>query len=393
MNSLGSTWLEILIAYACSGGTLGCADTELKMPTYSQAIKELRQRVRRIAALAFPAAYQGCFTPYGISFVRLHGLGVCTLLSGVQGKLCMSTELRDCINQIIVQVAHNLKHRKAEAVMRGEVRVFPSRFPLRRRTELFHSPPQSISGLGSATIDSNHNSSAPPLPRPSHFLINCPHCATSHDVAHRKLYGSSGWASLLCRCCGRATSARRWKCSCGKTWTACPDHQPQGYACVGALTRYAPRPTTFRKKRHLHQSLRRAHKQCRCALASQQRDNETRSQLQQMCGGVYPPDAVRECKRARVDQAEAASLLTTSALAETADLGQPCSRAVAPRKRRAEHLDSLDSSIESHAASSKRLQVDSIVARARMAAVRRPPSLAPPRQSASIDACISRLLM
>ena len=198
--------------------------------------------------------------------------------------------------------------------MRGEVRVPPYRFPLRRRTDLFHSPPQSMPGLYSATTGSNDNRSPPPLPRPSHFLINCPHCATSHDVAHRKLYGSSGWASLLCRCCGRATSARRWKCSCGETWTACPEHQPQGYACIGALTRHAARLTTICKRTHLHQSLRRAHKRCKRALVSQQRDKVTRSQSQHMLRGGYCSDAVRECKRARVDQTVAASSLASSAL-------------------------------------------------------------------------------
>ena len=222
-----------MVAYACGGGALECADTVLKVPTFHQAIKEFRQRVRRIVGLAFPPAYQSCFSAYGISFVRLNCLGVCTLLPGIQGKLCMSTNLRDRIQHMIVSITHNLKQRKADAVMQGEARVYPSRFPLRRRTDLFHAAPYFTSGVPSTdSVGINHGRQGP-LSRPLSFIIHCPHCGTSVDASNRKLYGSSGWISMPCPRCGKSTSSRAWKCSCEKTWTTCPTHQPHGYSCIG----------------------------------------------------------------------------------------------------------------------------------------------------------------
>ena len=216
-NSLGSSWLELVLAYACAGGTLACADTLLKVPSIHQAIKEFRTRAKRLVQLAFPPEYQNCFGPYGISFVRLSGLGIATLMPGIQGKLCLSDSMRDHICEIVVGIAHNMKLSRVKAAMRGDLRVFPTRFPLRRRTDAFHLTAHSEFQHLCSNLVGSAFAVASAQPRPIYFRIQCPKCASATvDVANRKLYGANGWAALSCPRCGRSTTAKSWKCTCGK---------------------------------------------------------------------------------------------------------------------------------------------------------------------------------
>ena len=152
----------------------------------------------------------------------------------------MSGSLRDQVFRVIVCAAHDLKKLKTEAVFQGHARVVPTRFPLRRRTDIFHSPARSSEGL------STRAGMAQPLPRPSFFYVQCPKCSTQRNVVHTKLYGTRGWTCLLCAHCGRTSSARLWNCTCGKVWCSCPIHHPHGYACIGspsARQRCSKRPS------------------------------------------------------------------------------------------------------------------------------------------------------
>ena len=144
---------------------------------------------------------------------------------------------RDFVYSTIISTTHNMTRAKAVAVMRSELRVFPSRFPLRRRTEMF------LPGVCPSTLQ-HHNfdgtRTRTPMGkvvscrRPSYFYLSCPRCSATLDAANRKLYSSRGWTSLLCNGCGRSAASRRWKCTCGSAWTACQTHRPLGYACIAS---------------------------------------------------------------------------------------------------------------------------------------------------------------
>ena len=230
-NSLGTSWVELFIAYAAHGGSLQCADNVLKTPTINQAVKEFRTRVKRIVILALPPEFHNCFQPYGISFIRLRSLGIATLLPGIQGKLCMSQPLRKYVSTILVSVAHKLPQRRAEAAIDGSHPLHPARFPLRRRLDILHHPPKF------GTADTAGLDAHAVMPKPAYFHISCPHCSTSQNAANRKLHGSTGWLSLPCKRCGKSSRARFWKCTCGVAWTSCSKHQSHGYACVGHVRR------------------------------------------------------------------------------------------------------------------------------------------------------------
>ena len=240
LNSLGTTWLELLIAYAFSGGTLACAAGALKVPTFRQAIKELRSRMRRLVSLALAPQHHDCFAPYGISFVRLACMGVATLLPGIQGKMCLSADMQAAVFELILSITHRMKNAKAKAALRGEVRVFPARFPLRRRADLFQSAPRSCFQHLCAARDVSDGVRQPHYNRPSQFHIWCSKCScASLEVSQRSLYGPRGWASLSCRRCGKSSSAKFWKCACGVAWPTCLVHRSYGYACV---TKSRPHP-------------------------------------------------------------------------------------------------------------------------------------------------------
>ena len=248
MNSLGSTWLEIMIAYAHLGGTLACADHVLKVPSFHQAIKEFRARVRRLVCLALPTAFHACFAPYGISFTRLSTVGVATLLSGIEGKICMTDTLRKHVFGVIVSVTHNIKARQLDSTLQGRMPVWPSRFPLRQRTDIFHIGQRS--NLQELVADGNEPSM--PLTNPASFVIFCQHCSHGMDVAGRKLHGPAGWSSLICKLCGIATTARLWLCQCNCAWPSCPKHMRAGYACLGSRVKVRAKGKRTARKRSLH---------------------------------------------------------------------------------------------------------------------------------------------
>ena len=268
-NNLGTTWLELLIAYACNGGTLHCAEHILNVPTLHQASKEFRMRAKRIVRVAFAPEHQACFAPFGISFVRLNCLGIATLLPGIQGQLCMPAALRDYVFRMLVGSAHKLKPQKIEAVMRGTIRVPPTRLSGRLRMELFHRPHPF--GCTLVTAPSSDSTRANPVDRPAVFFVSCPHCSAKQDVSNRKLYGPSGWTSIVCARCGKSSAARKWGCQCGLAWVACSRHQPEGYACIGNFRRIVgpvvrvlesrleglhDRPRVWRKRKSLRASAR-----------------------------------------------------------------------------------------------------------------------------------------
>ena len=89
-----------------------------------------------------------------------------------------------------------MKPAKAKAAMQGNVRVYPTRFSLRRRADLFHSPVHSsFQHLASANSGLNAMQSSS---RPAHFRLWCPKCsAASLDASARKLYGPRGWTTYI----------------------------------------------------------------------------------------------------------------------------------------------------------------------------------------------------
>ena len=96
--------------------------------------------------------------------------------------------------------------------------------------DLLHTQCRFGSMLCSGFVDCH----APvPVSKPASFFLTCPRCPATMDVAQRKLYGAAGWSSLLCKRCGKCTSARSWLCPCRKAWPSCCVHQPVGFACIG----------------------------------------------------------------------------------------------------------------------------------------------------------------
>ena len=237
-SSLGTSWLELLIAYISQGGTLQCSERLLHTPSYHQCVKEFRARVRRMIALALPPEHHCCFQPYGVSFIRLRPLRIATLVPGVQGRVCMSDDMRSYVSTVLVAAAHKVSLSRAEHAVRRTLPFHPTRFPMRQRVELVHLPPKfgnNVSCLARACEP------LPILAKPAFLHFVCPQCSASQDVANRRLHGSAGWSSLLCKRCGKTSRARLWKCVCGIPWTTCPTHQPHGYACVGNKTSSALR--------------------------------------------------------------------------------------------------------------------------------------------------------
>ena len=169
------------------------------MPTFRQAVREFKMRVKRIVTLAFLPERHGCFNPYGISYIRLRGLGITTLVPGIEGTMCMSTTLRNFVCSTLISVAHKIPQRRADLIVQNALPLHPTRFPMRRRTELFHGARKFGSALTDTIVQN-----APPSPHvtPAFFRISCPHCSALLDAAGRKLYGPAGWASLVCKRCG-----------------------------------------------------------------------------------------------------------------------------------------------------------------------------------------------
>ena len=188
-------------------------------------------RVKSIAALAFPPERQEIFGPYGIAYIRLRGLCIATLVPGIQGTLCMSSALRKYVCSTLVGVAHKLPQNRADLAIQSEMPLHPTRFPLRYRTHLFHGTPKFGTALTDA-IDQLGASTA--HVKPAAFRIACPHCSAILDAAGRKLYGTTGWSSLVCKQCGKASRARKWNCACQKPWVSCSFHHAHGYACIGS---------------------------------------------------------------------------------------------------------------------------------------------------------------
>ena len=341
LNSLGTTWLELVVAYALCGGTLDCASTILKVPTFRQAMIEFRKRMRRLVTIVLAPQYQPCFAPYGISYVRLSCLAVATLLPGIQGKMCMPASLRDSVYGILIGAAHSFKPARVKAALLGDVSVYPNRFPLRKRADLFHSHAHP-------SYKQICHSSTPvfsPPARPAYFRVTCPKCnAASLDVSQRRLYSGRGWASLLCARCGKNSSATQWKCTCGVAWPSCATHQSHGYACI-ARQRLPPRVRRKAEPRGTHHLLRRK-KRC-----IRQRVHPVPPGRQQDPLNLAPPNMDRTSKRA--------CLVAPSSM-ESYDTVPPPTTADGKRSR-----DDIDVPTFVEPASTRRRQADDIVADAR----------------------------
>ena len=71
-------------------------------------------------------------------------------------------------------------------------------------------------------------------PRPSSFILSCPSCQAPREMSRTRLYhATSKPCIVVCRSCHKASSSRRWQCSClqAKPWIACPTHRPLGFLC------------------------------------------------------------------------------------------------------------------------------------------------------------------
>ena len=297
--------------------------------------------MRRLVAIVLAPQYQPCFAPYGISYVRLSCLAVATLLPGIQGKMCMPACLRDSVYGIIIGATHSFKPSRVKAALRGDVSVYPNRFPFRKRADLFHSHAHPV------YMHICH-SSAPLLSqpaRPAYFRISCPKCnAASLEVSQRRLYSGRGWASLLCARCGKNSSATQWKCTCGVAWPLCVTHQSHGYACVARQRQ----PLRTRPKinpsgiLHVHR-----HKKC----CMRQRVHPAQLAIQKHSINLAPPNMDRTSKRA--------CLVAPSSM-ESYDTVLPPTTADGKRSR-----DDIDVPTFVEPASTRRRQADDIVADAR----------------------------
>ena len=76
----------------------------------------------------------------------------------------------------------------------------------------------------------------PCVPRPTSFLLSCPHCQKECEMAHRVLFHPGHIVQLWCGNCKRMASSRAWACSCGICWMACVSHRPLGFTCRDRLT-------------------------------------------------------------------------------------------------------------------------------------------------------------
>ena len=198
---------------------------------------------------------------------------------------------------------------------------------------------------------------------------------------------------MLCSRCGKSSSARCWKCSCGVGWTSCQTHRVHGYACV-AVHR-------TRARGHVVQPSNAADKRLRLRPRMRRRSRAVAQHLRPLA------DIARRVKPAlgssgdacsQVDACDVKCNLLSSALqphhSHTQDHNEAAfsSASSLSRKRRSE--DSEVPSLTEQAAA-KRRQAARVIADARSSAgsaVRTASSTLPQGVSTPLAESIARLL-
>ena len=54
--------------------------------------------------------------------------------------------------------------------------------------------------------------------------IRCPECDASQGTHKQKLHTKAGYSQIKCQECQEVSSAIRWQCTCGGSWTKCGIH-------------------------------------------------------------------------------------------------------------------------------------------------------------------------
>ena len=69
--------------------------------------------------------------------------------------------------------------------------------------------------------------------------IRCPECDASQGTHGQKLHTEAGYSQIKCQECQEVSSAMKWQCTCGGSWTKCGVHvrrNPKKEFALGSFT-------------------------------------------------------------------------------------------------------------------------------------------------------------
>ena len=89
----------------------------------------------------------------------------------------------------------------------------------------------NLSNLAENALDHNGDFGMASSKRILSFRLFCFDCKHILQVARKKLYHESKWASLFCPTCNRSSTAKKWLCGCMQPWANCVHHATIGFAC------------------------------------------------------------------------------------------------------------------------------------------------------------------
>ena len=70
--------------------------------------------------------------------------------------------------------------------------------------------------------------------------IRCPECDASQGTHGQKLHTKAGYSQIKCQECQEVSSAMKWQCTCGGSWTKCGVHVRRNLKKEFALESFTP---------------------------------------------------------------------------------------------------------------------------------------------------------
>ena len=233
IGEAGTTWAELLITFLLEGGSLQCReDSETKRISFRSALQEFRNVLRSLAAIGCDTPDRGIFAPARARVYPLARLGIMSNMPSIRAKIVLAPALARRKDHVLACIAHRLSRSKRTLFWeQGFIETSRSHWISRVPMQW---PRSMVSGT-SWPVECTLPQSTMPYGTRSVFqlFLACPEedCDHLQDVSGRTLWKGSVWSLVGCARCGKQSSSRRWRCTCGRLWSTCVLHRRMGFIC------------------------------------------------------------------------------------------------------------------------------------------------------------------
>ena len=232
----GSTWLELFVLFAISGGTACAAPAEHLRQSHAKQLNAFRNISRlffRFASAETRPLLKPNTMKSRASGWPLAHYGIQAKLPSLPFQLALGGDVAKQLHAALCAYSARVPNVSHIPGKLRSARFRPPKFAPWEHLVFGSHPLQGIAKryISSCERQSNKQSFDIEKGAARSLWLSCPKCSATRDVRNLTLQRDDRTMAIRCKTCKHTCTSHKWQCPCGMVWSACPACRPRGFAC------------------------------------------------------------------------------------------------------------------------------------------------------------------